>query len=326
MSENEIVVADIGGTHARFAVARVAGGKVQSLGTSTTLANADYATFADAWTAFTDTLGGPVLRAASIAIAAPVRGSRIKLTNNDWVFAPAELAGELGLESARLLNDFEAVAYAVAAADAQDMPLLCGPDEPLPREGAISVIGPGTGLGVALLVRGNGRDRVLATEGGHIAFAPVDEFEDRVLQRLRGRFDRVSAERVVAGSGLRPIWAVLAQDEGAAPPPDGPDKDLWVQALSGDDPIAVRAVERFCLSLGSVVGDIALAHGPGPVVLAGGLGARLRKTIKRSGFARRFVQKGRYRAMMEQVPVRLLALDEPGLLGAAMAHAQEMDV
>jgi glucokinase len=307
----EIVAVDIGGTHARFALAGLGGGGV-SLGPETVLRTGDYAGLAEAWQAFGKQLGRPLPDAAGIAIAAPVDGAEIKLTNNSWLLRPAALAVELGIGRVALVNDFAAVAHAVAVcADAQ-LRHVCGPDRPLPRSGVVSIVGPGTGLGVALLAHG----RVIAAEGGHIGFAPADAMEDELLDRLRARHGRVSVERVVSGAGLGEIHAVLT---GAEPPAD--DRALWQRALSGEDAQASESLDRFCAILGAVAGDIALAHGADAVVIGGGLGLRLADRLADSAFGRRFRAKGRLETRMAGLTVRLITHPQPGLLGAAAAFA-----
>lgn len=321
----EIVTADIGGTHARFAIATVERGRVVALSEPVKMATSDHASLQIAWQAFGVGLGRALPRAAAIAIAAPVRGELIKLTNNPWLVRPALIPEQLGVDTHVLINDFEAIAHAVNAVDHADFVHVTGPDVPLPDTGMISVIGPGTGLGVAALLRTPSHVHVIATEGGHSDFAPLDSIDDRILAHLRAQHTRVSAERVVAGPGLRAIWEVLAAMAGAEVP-RGDDKTLWTIALTGGDSIAAAALDRFCMALGSVAGDIALTHGPGPVVLAGGLGQRIAGHLPSSGFAERFVSKGRYRSLMETIPVKLIKHPEPGLFGAAAAHAQEFRV
>ncbi|PRP98586.1 glucokinase [Enhygromyxa salina] len=318
----EIVTADIGGTHARFAIATVESGRVVALSEPVKMVTSDHASLQIAWQAFGTGLGRALPRAAAIAIAAPVRGDLIKLTNNPWIVRPALIPDKLAVDTHVLINDFEAVAHAVGAVAETDFVRITGPDVPLPDTGMISVIGPGTGLGVAALLRTASRVHVLATEGGHSDFAPLDSIEDRILAHLRAQHTRVSVERVVAGPGLRAIWEVLAAMEGRDVP-RGDNKALWTMALTGEDSIAAAALDRFCLALGSVAGDIALTHGPGPVVLAGGLGQRLANHLPKSGFAERFVSKGRHRSLMESLPVKLITHPEPGLFGAAAAYAQE---
>lgn len=318
----KIVTADIGGTHARFAIAEVAGGQVVSLGEPTKMACADHASFQTAWEAYGEQLGEELPRAASIAIAGPITGDLIKLTNNPWVIRPALVNRKLGLDRHLLLNDFAAVAHAVDAVGGEHLAHVAGPEAPLPEDGIVSIIGPGTGLGVAILARIGGRGHVFATEGGHSDFAPLDGIEDRLLQRLRDKHTRVSVERVVAGPGIRPILETLAEIEGRPMPP-GDDKALWTMALAGENSLAEAALDRFCQCLGAVAGDIALTHGPGPVVLAGGLGLRLAEVLPQSGFAERFAAKGRYRNLMEQQSVSIITHPEPGLFGAAAAFAKE---
>ena len=318
----DIVSVDIGGTHARFALANVEGGRVVTLGEATTLPTAEHASLQTAWEAFAAQCGGSLPRAVAIAIAAPVEGEVIKFTNNPWIIRPALIGEKLGVDRVTLVNDFEAVGHAVAQAGPDHFLHLSGPDQPLPNQGTISVIGPGTGLGVAHLWRGGGSYHVIATEGGHIDFAPLDSIEDAILARLRARYRRVSVERVVSGPGLVDIYETLAAIEGR-PVMSMTDRALWTLGLSGEDSLAAAAIDRFCLSLGSVAGDIALAQGGQAVVVAGGLGLRLRDVLVRSGFAERFKAKGRFEARMAGLPVKLITHPQPGLLGAAAAFARE---
>ncbi len=318
----QIVSVDIGGTHARFALAEIEGGRVTALGEAVTMPTAEHASFQTAWEAFGAQIAQPMPKAVAIAIAAPVVGDIIKFTNNPWIIRPGLIPEKLGVDHWVLVNDFEAVGHAVAQAEANHFIHLCGPDAPLPAEGTISIIGPGTGLGVAHIWRGQGDYHVVATEGGHIDFAPLDGIEDAVLTRLRNRYRRVSAERVVSGPGLVDIYETLAGIEGRPVVPLE-DKALWALGTSGKDSLAAAAVDRFCLSLGSVAGDIALAQGGKGVVIAGGLGLRIRETLLRSGFAERFRAKGRFEALMASIPVKLITHPQPGLFGAAAAFAKD---
>ena len=317
-----IVAVDIGGTHARFALARVEGGHVAALGEATTLKTAEYASFQTAWEEFGRISGQPLPRAVAIAVAAPVSGDVIKFTNNPWIIRPALIAEKLAVDRYTLINDFGAVGHAVAQAGAEHFEHLCGPDGPLPATGTISIIGPGTGLGVAHVWRGGGEYHVQPSEGGHIDFAPLDTIEDHVLARLRKRYRRVSVERVVSGPGIVEIYETLAAIEGRAVRALD-DKEVWALGLAGQDSLAAAAIDRFCLSLGSVAGDITLAQGGSGVVIAGGLGLRIRAALARSGFANRFRAKGRFEAMMAEIPVKLITHPQPGLFGAAAAFARD---
>jgi glucokinase len=321
MSE-QIVTVDIGGTHARFAIAEIEGGRVLALGEATTLHTKDHASFQTAWQDFERQQGGTLPRAVAIAIAGPTRGEIIRFTNNPWIIRPALINEKLSVDRYALVNDFEAVGHAVAQADDSYFERLTGPDEQLPATGTITIIGPGTGLGVAHVWRDGADYRVQATEGGHIDFAPLDSIEDAILARLRKRHRRVSIERIVSGPGIVDIYETLAALEGRAIPRLD-DKAIWTNALSGEDSLAAAAVDRFCLSLGSVAGDLALAQGAGGVVVAGGLGLRIRDSLVRSGFPERFIEKGRFEGFMSALPVKLITHPQPGLFGAAAAFARQ---
>jgi glucokinase len=319
----QIVTVDIGGTHARFAIAAVENGRVIDLGEAVTLRTAEHASFQTAWQEFGRMTGGLLPRAAAIAIAGPVDADIIKLTNNPWIIRRSMMCEKLDIDSFVIVNDFGAVGHAVAQAGREHFLHLTGPDSDFPDHGTISIIGPGTGLGVAHIRRTGSSYHVQATEGGHVDFAPLDSIEDALLQRLRKRYRRVSAERVVSGPGLVEIYEALAALEGR-PVRQFDDKQLWQLGLSGEDSLAAAAIDRFCLSLGSVAGDITLAQGGfGGVVIAGGLGLRIKDILVRSGFAERFRAKGRFESLMAGIPVKLITHPQPGLFGAAAAYAQE---
>lgn len=318
----QIVTVDIGGTHARFALATIAPGGAIELGEPATLHTKDHASFQTAWEDFAQQQGGTLPDAVAIAVAGPVGGEVIRFTNNPWIIRPALIPEKLGAARYSVVNDFGAVGHAVARAAPEHFVHLAGPEAPLPATGTISIVGPGTGLGVAHIWRGGADYRVQATEGGHIDFAPLDSIEDAILARLRQRYRRVSAERVVSGPGLVDIHEALAAMEGRAIQPVD-DKTLWSLGTSGEDSLAAAAVDRFCLSLGSFAGDIALAQGASGVVIAGGLGLRIKDTLLRSGFATRFTAKGRFAELMAALPVKLITHPQPGLFGAAAAFAKE---
>jgi glucokinase len=319
---SEIVAVDIGGTHARFALAQIHSGRVVSLGEECTLKTAEHASLQTAWEEFGARLGRKLPAAAGIAVAGPVQGEVLKLTNNPWVIRPAWIPKKLGADRYTLVNDFGAVAHAVAQLDEHYFRHLCGPERGLPGTGVVSIVGPGTGLGVAQLLRRGGHYHVIETEGGHIDFAPVDSLEDRILVELRKRHRRVSVERVASGQGLGNLYEALAAIEGR-PTRYHDEKALWQAAMSGEDSLAAAAFDRFCLSLGAVAGDIALAQGAEAVVIGGGLGLRLVDHLPKSGFRDRFIAKGRFERRMDEMPVKLITHPQPGLFGAAAAFAAE---
>ncbi|HEV2043548.1 MAG TPA: glucokinase [Sphingomicrobium sp.] len=317
----DLVAVDLGGTHVRFAIATVAGGKVVRSSEPVTLKSGDYDGIPAAWAAFERLNGAALPRAAALSVAGQVIDGAVEMTNLPWRFDRAALERELGLDALVLVNDFEAVGHAVAQAGPGDFQHLCGPDEALPETGTISIVGPGTGLGVAKLWRGDGDYRILPSEGGHIGFAPADAFEDKLLAKLRARFGRVSVERVAAGPGISDIYEALGGTDGCDTDP-AEDKNIWTRGTDGHEQLAEAAIERFCKILGSVAGDLALAHGAGGVVIAGGVGRRLRDYLPTSGFGERFVAKGRFGEAMKRLPVKIITLAEPGLIGAAAAFAR----
>ena len=309
-----IVAADIGGTNARFALAEVAGGRVIALGDPIVLAAKDHAGLAEAWQVFGARLGEPLPRHAAFGLAGPVTSGPVRFVNSHWVVDPAVLDAELGLDQSLLLNDFGAMAHAADSLGPGDFAYVCGPDVALPARGAISVIGPGTGLGVAVLQRREQDVVVLETEGSHVHFAPLDADEARVSSAIAAQHGRTSIERVVSGPGLGEIIRTFdpadARDDAA----------LWGAALAGQEP---KALSLFLAAYGAACGDLSLAHGAYGVVLTGGLTNRLLPHIGASRFHARFCDKGRYQARMESIPIKLITHPQPGLFGAAAAFARE---
>lgn len=317
----QIVAADIGGTNARFCRATLDARNVPTLGRMRKYKVADYPSLQACWAAFRREEGDDLPDAASFALATVIDPDTIKLTNSSWMFRPDRLAEELGVRHLRLVNDFEAVGHAVARLPDEELPLLFGEDRPFPRDGGVTVMGPGTGLGVAIIAFDDGEPHVLATEGGHVDFAPLDVTEEKILAYLRAEFLRVSVERIVSGPGLNHIYKALATI-GHARVTLMEDAALWAAAIDGSDEAARAAFDRFCLCYGAVAGDLALAHGPHAVVLAGSLTQRMRALLPQSGFHRRFTAKGRFESLMKTVPVRLAVHDEIGLYGAAAAFRE----
>jgi glucokinase len=317
----QIAVADVGGTHARFALAGIEERRVVSLGEPVTLKTSEHGSFQLAWQEFCRRSGEHPNELA-IAFAGPVGGELLKLTNNPWVIRPALIKERLGVDRYTIVNDFGAVAYAVATLGDEHFQHLCGPEQPLPGRGVTSVVGPGTGLGVAALLKKSDGYDVIETEGGHIDFAPLDVLEDRILVELRRNFRRVSIERIASGRGLWNVYEALGAIEGLSLTIHD-ERELWKAALAGSDSLANAALDRVCLTLGAVAGDIALAQGAGAVVIAGGVGLRLADYLPRSGFRDRFIAKGRFERRMDEMPVKLITHPQPGLIGAAAAFAKE---
>ena len=313
-----IVAADIGGTHARFARAELRPGERPLLGEMRKYRTRECEGLAEAWAKFERECGGPLPRAAAIAVAAPIEGDTLTFMNSDWRIDRHGLAAELGLDQVTLLNDYGAVAHAVSVMAADELAPLAGPGD-LPEAGVISVIGPGTGLGVSLLSRRAGKVAVIETEAAHIGFCPLDPEEEELSDALTARYGRASVERVVSGPGLIDIYRFLGGGDWE------PNKAgaLWDAAVDGADPLAEKALGILVRCFGAAAGDIALAHGAMGVALTGTLANRIAHLLNTPTFEARFTAKGRYRARMLRTPVRLLTHAEPGLLGAAIAFGRQ---
>jgi glucokinase len=314
----QIVAADIGGTHARFALAELTPGAPPVLGEMRKYRTREYPGLAAAWARFARDSGGALPRAAAIAVAAPIEGETLTFMNSDWRIDRHGLAAELGLDRLTLLNDYGAVAHAVSVIGAEELLPLAGPGA-LPADGIVSIIGPGTGLGVAILDRRDGRVAVIETEAAHIGFCPLDPEEEELADALVARYGRASVERVVSGPGLVDIYRFLGGGDW------DPNKAgaLWDAAIVGGDPLAEKALAILVRCFGAAAGDIALAHGAMGVAITGGLANRIADLLNTPMFEARFTAKGRYGARMMRTPVRLLTFQEPGLLGAAIAFQRE---
>ncbi len=320
-----VLVADIGGTNARFALADY-GSAAPRLRDVQSLPAAAYASLADAAAHYLQHTGARPTRAA-IAVASPVDADEIRMTNRAWSFRRGDLQSTLGLDRLLVLNDFGAMAWAIPALAQDDVEHLHGAPT-LPPRSPVTVIGPGTGLGVALLVGGDAQGwHVVETEGGHVTFAPLDDGERRIAGHLDALHGRTSTERVLCGDGLARIDAVIREPRtpaGAAPALRDP-ADVVAQALDGGDADARRALERFCAILGAVCGDAALLHGARSVMLAGGIVPRFVPFLRASAFRERFLAKGRFSAYLEGVAVHVVTHPHPGLLGAAVALHSTME-
>ena len=243
-----VVLADIGGTNARFALAR--DGKILH---EAHLAVADYPGPLEALEAFlADAAPMPAPRRAALAVAGPVEGEAARLTNSPWRAAAGELRSSFGFDQVILVNDFAAVAWAVPRLSGGDLVSIGGGRAR--AQAPVAVIGPGTGLGVAGLIPAGPGPVVLVTEGGHVTMAPADDREADILACLRGRYGHVSAERVLSGDGLVNLYETLAELEGWAPASVGA-AEITRRALAGDDPRCGAALDAFCAMLGQRCGE-----------------------------------------------------------------------
>jgi glucokinase len=308
------LVGDIGATNARFALV-MASGEIER---AEILAVRDFPTIEDAIDAYL--CGGAPLpnytrpRAAAIAVAGPITGDRVALTNHPWSFSTEGLRGHLGLERLQVVNDFSAIACAAPYLDAADCIAVGGGR--IAGDMPIGVLGPGTGLGVGGLVPLGGRWRALSGEGGHVTMAPANDREGAVLTHLRRRFDHVSAERAgLSGQGLVNLYSALAELDGATPraytPPQITDPET-----GRHDRHCREAVELFCLMLGTVAADLALTLGArGGIFIAGGIVPELGDLFTASGFRQRFESKGRMQPFLAAIPTFVITREMPAFVG-----------
>lgn len=306
------LVADIGGTRARFALVDGAG----RLGAPVEYELAAHAEPLAAIRAYLSGQGDPRLDDAVLAIAAPIGdGEVVRLTNADWTFDRAALQAALGLRELRLINDFAALALALPVlADAELRQLGGGAARPgAPK----ALLGPGTGLGVSGLLASGGKWLPLAGEGGHVTLAAADEREAAILALARREHAHVSAERLVSGSGLPLLHRLVVRVDGRAATDALDTPAIVAGALAGD--ASCRAtIDVFCGFLGSVAGNLVLTLGAqGGLYLGGGIVPRLRELVDASPFRLRFEAKGRYKDFLADVPAYVILATSPALRGAA---------
>ncbi|WP_213774508.1 glucokinase [Bradyrhizobium sp. dw_78] len=305
------LIADIGGTNARFALAQ--NGRYSRL---STVEDGRYDTLHDAIVDYLAVLPAEERSglSAAIAIAAPVSGDQITMTNKTWSFSVEELKRSLNLASLKVVNDFAATAQAIPHL-AESERYVVG--MPTSGTGNIGVVGPGTGLGMSSLIP-HGADWVLvAGEGGHTTLAASTEEEFAIVRILRKRWTHVSAERVLSGAGLVNLYEALCAIQGIEALMLTP-ADVTRHALHGSDNNCIKAFDYFCGFLGSVAGDLALTIGAfGGVYIAGGILLRFKEAFAASSFRQRFESKGRFSTMLEQIPTYLILDDSPALTGLA---------
>ncbi|MGV8929711.1 MAG: glucokinase [Brevundimonas sp.] len=313
-ADKTLLVGDVGGTNARFAIARMVNGR-PVLDHHESFKGSEHPTFLSGVKAFID--GCEVKPTGGvIAVAGPVTDGEIDLTNSPWRVSEAELQ-TLGLNPVRLINDFEALAWGAPAVPSDMLASLGGPEEGEPRS-AIAVLGPGTGFGVSALARDiQGHEIAMPSEGGHACFAPGDAIEDEILRILRRRYDRVSIERLICGPGLLNMHRALAEIDGRESHIDDPAQ-ITNEALADPKSHCGATLARFCAILGAVAGDIALTTGArGGVYIAGGIAPRILPFLKASPFRERFERKGRFQDYMAAIPTHVILHKHAALLGAA---------
>ncbi|ULJ60527.1 glucokinase [Wielerella bovis] len=307
------LVADIGGTNARFALetANQVFEKIEVLPCN------DYNTIVDAVKEYLKRAGSPVIKHAAVAIANPVFGDWLQMTNHHWSFSIETTRQALHLETLLFINDFTAQALAITKTDPADLVQIGGmqAEEDAPK----AVLGPGTGLGVSGLIPSPSGYIPLAGEGGHVSFPPFDDAEVMVWQYAKKKFGHVSAERFLSGAGLVLIYEALAEREGVKRQTLTP-AEISERALSGTSPLCRLTLDIFCAMLGTVASNLALTLGArGGVYLCGGIIPRFIDYFKYSPFRNRFDNKGRFDAYLATIPVYVVLSKYPGITGAAVA-------
>lgn len=312
------VLADVGGTNARFAL-EVAQGQIEAI---TVLPCANYPTLADALRAYLAGLPQPTeIAHVAIAIANPVDGDWVQMTNHHWAFSIEAVRQELGLASFLVTNDFTALARALPHLSSDQKQQIGGGVER--AGGAIGLLGAGTGLGVSGIIPSGIGPIALKSEGGHVTFSPSDEREIDILRFAWREFSHVSAERLLSGVGLELIYRALAHRAGvAAEPLSAPE--ITRRGLSEDMawPLCNETIECFCLMLGTIAGNIAVTLGTqGGIYIGGGIVPRLGARFASSGFRQRFEAKGRFVGYLSQVPTWVITAEYPAFLGvSAILH------
>ena len=302
------LIADIGGTNSRLAIWHADGTAFGHQDAVRKLRNSAYVEIHDMLGSYLDGLDEPLPSSAILAIAGPVTGDAVQLLNIDWAFSVNGLRQRLGLNQLIVINDFEALAYVVPALGPGDY--LDVGNGAADDRAPVVLMGPGTGLGVASLIRVGGRPVAIPGEGGHVTLPATNAEEADVLAALRERFEHVSAERVLSGAGLTALHEVLHGET--------VDAATLSQRAHDADPAASATFEQFFCFLGTVAGNLALTLGAhGGVYIGGGIVPANRSLFLDSGFRERFVDKGRYRDYLDAIATRLIVRDTPALVGLA---------
>jgi glucokinase len=305
------LVADIGGTNARFALADLETLKLSEI---RQFLCAEHTSIESTVEMYLAGLNERPCRGA-VAVAAPLAGGKIKLTNSAWSFTAESLASAAGLDDILLLNDFEALALSLPHLRAEELHRIGG-GAPAARATKV-VLGPGTGIGVAGLVWSGACWIAVPSEGGHISLAAHTRHEFELIERLRGSHDHLSAERVLSGPGLANLYRAIADSHGGAAPPLQPN-DVLTLGASGNDPIATEALALFVTWLGAFAGDIALAFcARGGVYLGGGIAPKIASALSQGAFRQAFEAKGRMRSLLAPIPTSVILAEFATLRGAA---------
>jgi glucokinase len=306
---DRVVLADIGGTNARFAVM-----DRRTIGPIEHLRVADFAGAPEAIAAFlAHHAAGEPPAAAVLGVAGPVENNRCIITNSQWIIDGVELQKLFGFATVHLLNDFEALGWSLPALQPADL-FAVGEQRPAPM-GPMLAVGPGTGFGAACFLPGSAQSLVAVTEAGHATLPATSQREEQVIGELRRRFGHVSIERVLSGTGLENLYQALAAVDGVA----APDRDaagITKAALDGSCGISRAALDMFCSWLGAVAGNLALTFcARGGVFIAGGIVPRFTDWFAQSKFREQFESKGRYQSYLAKIPTSVIVMPDASFIG-----------
>lgn len=306
------LIADIGGTYARFAL-ETAPGQFEH---RASLRCADHADFHGAVRTYLDTLpAGLVVEHAAVAIANPVAGDEVRMTNYHWAFSIEAMRQRLAFDTLLVVNDFTALAQSLPRLPASSSRQVGGGTARV--RSVIGLLGSGSGLGVSGLIPAGDGWVSLGSEGGHTSFSPRDEREIAVLRHAWRQFDHVSFERLLSGPGLELMYRALAEHLGR--PVDAlPAPEITRRALAGADPVAAETLDVFCAMLGTTAANLAVTLGAtGGIYIGGGIVPRLGDYFDRSRFRERFEDKGRFRSYLATIPTRVITDEQATFVGAS---------
>lgn len=322
MSDNPILIADIGGTNARFALTTDAPRYFKQ---AQTLEAAEFEHVSDAIDTYLHSHQVTQLKAICLAVAGPIRDDKVRFPNSHWSIDCEDLHRRYKTNQVRLLNDWEAIAYSLSCLSADDLINIGGDWTGLPdADYTVGALGPGSGLGMSGLLKRNGMLIPLVTEGGHAGFSPENQLQGEILAYLHQKFDdRISRERLLSGPGLVNIHEALCDIHGQENP-GLIAADIAVAGINKTDPICEETFDLFFEVLGQVAGDIALALGADEgVFIGGGICQRYPRQLIESRFRKGFENKGRHSHLMQTIPTWLIMHKNPGLLGASV-YAQTL--
>ncbi|MGO4379595.1 glucokinase [Pseudoduganella sp. RAF53_2] len=316
------LLADIGGTNARFAL-ELGAGQISHIHV---LSGSAYATLADALKAYlalpdVQAASGTGIRHGAIAIANPVNSDFVRMTNHHWEFSIEAMRQEVGFEVLVVVNDFTALARSLPhLSDAQKHQVGGG----MPQPGALGLVGAGTGLGVSGLIPSPAGWTALLSEGGHVSFAPMNADEVAILQYAWTEFEHVSAERLLSGQGIELLYRAVAHLRGQ-PAEVMAASEIARRALAGECPLCDEAIEHFCTMMGTIAGNLGVTLGAvGGIYIGGGIVPRLGERFDRSGFRARFEAKGRFRGYLSAIPTYVITAEYPAFVGVSAILAEKL--